>query len=209
MPRAPGVGRPKQKPSTEVGDRRRRDLLDAAYTLIAEKGLEGLRTRDIAARAGVNISTLHYYFGTKEALLLAVVDYVREKFTAPQQPPRSAAKSSKAILGAHLESAWRSFQTNPHLRIVLQELALRAQRDAAARAAFRDLFHFWNLLVENLLREGIRDGELREDLDPRAGAVVVTSFIMGAMTQLGVSSKAFDFGDVSRKLERWLAGAKR
>lgn len=47
-------------PKTQ-GDQRRRSLVLAAYQLIAEGGFERLRTRDIAARAGVNIATLHYY----------------------------------------------------------------------------------------------------------------------------------------------------
>ena len=48
---------------------RRHDLVQAAFRGIAERGFEGLRTRDVAADAGVNIATLHYYFPTKEALI--------------------------------------------------------------------------------------------------------------------------------------------
>jgi hypothetical protein len=47
-----------------------------------------LRTRDIAARAGVNIATLHYYFATKEDLIRAVVRMLLEKFTGA--PPGEA-----------------------------------------------------------------------------------------------------------------------
>ncbi len=46
---------------TTHADERRRSLVLAAYDLIAEKGFEDLRTRDVAARAGVNIATLHYW----------------------------------------------------------------------------------------------------------------------------------------------------
>src|SRR4051812_37168261 len=61
-------------------DGRRRELVLAAYKLIAESGLEELRTRDIAAKVGINISTLHYYFETKEELIAAVVDHMTELF---------------------------------------------------------------------------------------------------------------------------------
>jgi DNA-binding transcriptional regulator YbjK len=46
---------------TEQVDRRR-SLLQAAFDVIAMSGFEGLRTRAVAERAGVNIATLHYYF---------------------------------------------------------------------------------------------------------------------------------------------------
>ncbi|HTN85569.1 MAG TPA: TetR/AcrR family transcriptional regulator [Sorangium sp.] len=196
---------------TELGAARRRDLLEAAYTLIAEKGLEGLRTRDIAARAGVNISTLHYYFGTKDALITAIVAHVTGKFVEAQRAPASPSPAGQAgalaPVRAHLESAWRSFQDNPHLATVLQELSLRAQRDPAARAALSAVHEEWNLAVEHLVRQGARAGQLRSDLDPRAAALAITSFIIGAMTQLGVDAGAFDFHHVAGELDRWLAPA--
>jgi AcrR family transcriptional regulator len=45
--------------------------------------LEGLRTREVADRTGVNTSILFDYFGSKQALLVAVTSHVREVFAAP------------------------------------------------------------------------------------------------------------------------------
>ncbi|MBV9946836.1 MAG: TetR/AcrR family transcriptional regulator, partial [Myxococcales bacterium] len=206
-------------PPVEIAERRRQDLLDAAFSLIAERGLEGLRTRDVAARAGVNISTLHYYFATKEKLLLAVVGYASERFARRgggdaegegvavragpggraggaggerERPPGvRRAPRVQPTLCAHLETAWQNFRATPELAVVLQELALRGQRDDATRAAFRALHKGWNRVVEQVLRRQIKEGALRADLDPRAAARVVTSFIIGATVQLGVNAKAF------------------
>jgi AcrR family transcriptional regulator len=204
MARASGKKRTRRSSTLDVADQRRQQLLEAAYQLIAERGLEGLRTRDISARARVNISTLHYYFGTKEELLVAVVEHASSKFAArAAEPP-----SSPGGLRAHLEGAWRTFQSTPHLSTVLQELVLRGQRDPATRAAFRALHDGWNGIVEDLLRRQMKAGTARTDLEPRAAARIVTSFIMGAMVQLGVNPKAFDFLDVAGKLERWLEAGR-
>jgi len=43
----------------KIKERRRQELVHAAFNLIAEHGFEGLRTRDVAAEVGVNIATLH------------------------------------------------------------------------------------------------------------------------------------------------------
>jgi AcrR family transcriptional regulator len=203
MAKARTSGPKARRASPELGDRRRHDLLEAAYMIVGERGLEGLRTRDIAARAGVNIATLHYYFGTKDALLVALVSHTSGKFTAPPKPRRGQPQDPAvtASLRAHLDGAWRTFHTTPHLATVLQELVLRGQRNTATRAAFRALHEGWNRIVEDVLRVDIDRGALRADLDPRAGARIVTSFIMGAMVQLGVHAKAFDFRDVARRLE--------
>ena len=49
-------------------------LLDIAEGLFAQLGYEGSSTRHIAADAGMNISMLNYYFGSKEGLYKAVVE---------------------------------------------------------------------------------------------------------------------------------------
>ena len=59
---------------------RRDALVRAAYNQIAERGFEGLRTREVAGGAGVNIATLHYYFPTKEKLIEGVVEHAMERF---------------------------------------------------------------------------------------------------------------------------------
>ena len=162
----------------------RERLLQAAYSMVAEKGLEGLRTRDVVAEAGVNISTLHYYFGTKDDLVLAVVDYAREQFS------RGATDDAVPSLRAHLRAAWVNFERDPRLPRVLQELAQRAQRDPVVRKAFRGLFRHWNAMVEEA---ALGKRNARSTAHSRATANIVTSFVMGALTQLSVDGRAFDF----------------
>jgi AcrR family transcriptional regulator len=47
-------------------------ILQVAEELFAEKGFEGTRTRDIAEQVGINISTLHFHWKSKEELYTAV-----------------------------------------------------------------------------------------------------------------------------------------
>lgn len=197
--------RPRAKRKTapaesDLGERRRLDLLDAAYSLTAEKGLAGLRTRDVAARAKVNISTLHYYFGTKEALLAALVEYTCGKF---QTQSWSEAPANDP-LHAHFMESWRIFHETPDLATVLDELSTRGRREAGTRAAFRGVYQRWNTAIEQLLRGLVASGRLRSDVDTAAGAIIVSSFIIGATVQLAVNEQAFDFANVAREVERWL-----
>lgn len=50
-------------------------ILDSAEDLFAEKGFEGTSVRDIAGHANVNLAMISYYFGSKEKLLLALIDH--------------------------------------------------------------------------------------------------------------------------------------
>src|SRR5438132_13994661 len=75
---------------------RQEALVQAAYELLAERGFEGLRTRDIAAKVGVNIATLHYYYPTKEKLIRGVVGYAMGRFRTTLQPAGSPGEQVRA-----------------------------------------------------------------------------------------------------------------
>jgi len=54
-------------------------ILAAAEEVFAARGFEGAGTREIAARAGVNISSLHYHWASKETLYVAVFQDIFER----------------------------------------------------------------------------------------------------------------------------------
>ncbi|HEX5026167.1 MAG TPA: TetR family transcriptional regulator [Agriterribacter sp.] len=50
-------------------------ILDAAEQLFAEKGFDGTSVRDIAGQANVNLAMISYYFGSKEKLLVSLIEH--------------------------------------------------------------------------------------------------------------------------------------
>jgi AcrR family transcriptional regulator len=65
-------------PSVETRER----LLDASEPLFAEQGYSATSMRQIIARAGVNSAAIHYHFGSKQDLFVAVVARRLEPVTA-------------------------------------------------------------------------------------------------------------------------------
>ncbi len=108
----------------------------------------------------------------------------------------------------HFETALRTFRKHPQLAIVLQELALRSQRESTTRAAFRPILKFWNAQIESVIDAEKSAGQIPTDAPTRELALIVTSFIMGATTQLGVNPRAGDFAALSRRLEAIMTGAR-
>src|SRR3954463_6658983 len=79
MPRPMNEISPLQ-PKRAPNDDRRAAIAKAARELIVEKGVEGLRTRDIADRVGINIATLHYHVPSKEGLIELVAESLKRDF---------------------------------------------------------------------------------------------------------------------------------
>ncbi len=62
----------------------RTSILDAAKSVLRERGYASLSTREIAAVAGVPLSQIHYHFGSKQGLLVALLEYLNEQLLARQ-----------------------------------------------------------------------------------------------------------------------------
>ncbi|MDR3708785.1 MAG: TetR/AcrR family transcriptional regulator [Capsulimonadaceae bacterium] len=76
------ASRPTISRSRDTRADRSKKLLQAAYELIPEVGIAGLRTRDITQKAGVHLATFHYCFESKNALLAALYDDIVARFHA-------------------------------------------------------------------------------------------------------------------------------
>src|ERR1700743_4027097 len=82
MPGKEANGKPPQRRNPAAT---RQKLLAAARREFAASGLAGARVDEIAARAGVNKQLVYHYFGDKDALYLAVLEWVFEEIRAQER----------------------------------------------------------------------------------------------------------------------------
>ena len=198
----------KKKQTRPGGDERRDDLVRAAFACLAADGFEGLRTRSVADRAGVNIATLHYYFPTKEALIGGVAAFIASRFITLHAAPKPST-GSPTLDRLQQEFADAQFYRAKHsdLAAVLCELKLRGRRDPAIRKIIEPLFGHWRKGIEEWMRAGVAEGVFRRDLDPAGGA----AFFVAAMIGAGLLEHSrHELDDILAVIEAWLlaSGAK-
>ena len=150
-------------------------LVAAAYTVLATRGFEGLRTREVAAMVGVNIATLHYYFPHKENLIRGVVGYAMGRFRGTL----GGAGSAEDQLRAHFRGLRRLSRDEPELFAVMAELAIRGVRDTSLRRIVGGTDDAWRAMLRTLLRRAQDEGALRADLDPEGMAAVIVATLKG------------------------------
>ncbi|TME20565.1 MAG: TetR/AcrR family transcriptional regulator [Chloroflexi bacterium] len=185
-------------PPGAVSEKRRQQLVLAAYREIAERGFEGLRTREVAAEVGVNIATLHYYFPTKESLIRAVLDHAMGRFRTTLAPHGSPADQ----LRNYLRATRKLMLDEPELGAVMAELALRSIRDDSIGSILNEMYDVWHVTLRGLLRRAVKEGKLRPEADSDAVAALIIATLT-AMT-LPVMSDARRGDQALRQLERWL-----
>src|SRR5438270_3214608 len=122
---------------TAQTDDRRAQIVAATYRAIAREGVAAITTRKLAAEAGVNLATLHSLFGSKDALLVAVLDQVSELMIEALALPAPAHQGLRAALAESAAALWALVDREPRLLLVRCELLLYLLRRPAHVEAAR------------------------------------------------------------------------
>jgi AcrR family transcriptional regulator len=145
---------------------RRALILDAAVELLRRGGADALNMRALAEAAGVSIATPYNIFGSKEAVLLAVMeaDLARQQARYDSRPRRSIGD----LLAACTETIEQLTKDPEYNRALLTALAQTGNSD------LRLLVNGPRYLIWKGLLRGAQDaGELRKDFDLDALTITV------------------------------------
>ena len=162
-------------------------MVEVAYQLIAKKGLEGLRTRDVAAAAGIDTGTLHYHFPSKELLIQAVVDRMADDFRLNRIGGAVAPTNALEELRNEIFDAAMRVRKSPEQLAVLMELMVRASRDQAIAATLARMQGSWAAHLAGLFTRGIEQKLFRPDINPDTTALVVRAQLLG-MSVIGMGA---------------------
>jgi AcrR family transcriptional regulator len=180
------------QPKRAPNDDRRAAIAKAARELIVEKGVEGLRTRDIADRVGINVATLHYHVPSKEALIELVAESLRDDFVQQTiNRPRAHLPAQQRMDLEFVDLREIALQ-RPETMLVFSELMERARRDERIAEAILPMKRRWRQILVDMLSEGVRDGVYRPDMDPEACATLLMSAMIGFCRSPHKYPDAFD-----------------
>lgn len=189
---------------TQQGEAQKQRLVDAAYDIIAREGFEGLRTRDVALRADLNISTLHYYFASKEDLVRSVAERLLSEFKAAPEP---AGASPGALERLHRSFADQDelIRRHPATYVVVNELFTRSLRDPKLKPVVQELLGQWEKHFHAFVSEGMRSGQI----DPQSDALVTTRtlqcLMLGRTLLLLMKGEDLPRHAMFAQVSRWLS----
>lgn len=136
--------------------------------------------RDIAKRAGIDHSTLHYYFSGKEALIDGIVDHIVQDLAVGRSPvAETEGLSPRLRLSAHFDALIKQLQETPEMFVVLAELNARAMREPLLRAIFNKNDRKWKAFLTEVLVSGMQRNEFKGKFLPEVVADTIISVIRG------------------------------
>jgi AcrR family transcriptional regulator len=179
----------------------RRRLLDSALTLLAEKGVQATSVAEIGARAGMSRAAVNFHFGSKDALLAAVVGRVIEEWeTAVLLPELANAPDFGTALAAALH-AHRLMVTEATVAyrvyyvLLLESMGPSPQLRSEfvrLRRKFRDTF------VDGLRRAGITE---EDGIDLEGMAAWFVGALRGIAQQYLLEPDAIDLNAAHAELQ--------
>ena len=151
------AARPMGRPRDARADRA---ILEATFELIAERGVHGFRTDDVAARAGVGKGAIYRRYRSKDELVTAAIaGLVNEEIVVPD------TGSTRADLLALMREAVALYRGSLPGRLMPNLVSAMAERPELARAVREGFLIRRRLALTEVLRRGVERGDLRPDLD--------------------------------------------
>ncbi|MES3664307.1 TetR/AcrR family transcriptional regulator [Mycobacterium intracellulare] len=148
-----------------MSDARWRDILKGAAQVFRRQGFARARLEDVASEVGINRASLYYYVGTKEELLVALVEQPAYEMTRhcrdaleSDGPP---AEKLRRALGAYIGD----LVTHPELFVLFAESQYIATIPEAQGIVENADVYGKTLLA--IIEDGVAGGAFRSDLDPR------------------------------------------
>jgi AcrR family transcriptional regulator len=184
-------------------------IIEAMRTSVGTRGAAGSTFDHVAREAGVSRGLLHYYFGSKEQLLVEVVRHDCETRIEAMDERISRATNVEEIVAALVLGLEEFIEGEPSSPAVIYELLSASRHSDEIRAELAELYRRWRADLADALRSKERDGVVRLEADPEAVASML--FALGDGFGIQVLSdpdwdrnRAFELGV---KIARRLLGA--
>lgn len=177
---------PNVKPQARGLERRRR-LVDAATRLFSQTGARGTGIAAVAEAAGVTNATLLHHFGSKDALLQAVLEARDDREEARW---RSIVDSGGLATIRRLREVATSWLEDPEVaRLHAVLLAESIDPDSPMHDYFVRRQSALRRDLSRAVRVGQDRGEIRADVDARTTAAALSAFLDGIVVQWQVDPK--------------------
>jgi TetR/AcrR family transcriptional regulator len=144
----------------------RKKLLTAARLEFARHGFAGARVDEIAERAGVNKQLVYHYFGDKDALYLAVLEWVYADIREQERQLNLEGLPPEKAIRKLIEASFDYLATNPDFIVLLNDENRGGARHVRGSTRLEAMHSPLVKSVSHILHEGVRAGMFRKGIDP-------------------------------------------
>lgn len=161
---------------------RQEQIVQAALDLLAEHSVDRLTTRRVAARVGISQPALFRHFGSRDEILIAVLDHVRATLSSEAHRILASGLPARRALHELVRTLLDYVSDHPGMpRLLFYDAATSADeaQDSSLRPRLRGLLEMQGALVGELLARAQTEGQLPPGVEPPRAADLLLTLIQG------------------------------
>jgi AcrR family transcriptional regulator len=176
-PRADGAARSQAPapPARSLSGEKAQRIIDSMRRSVARRGTAGSTFDHVSREAGVSRGLLHYYFGTKEQLLVEAVRRDCELRLELLERRLSTAQSAEDYIGLMAENLEETIRDDPDFLTLVYELFTLSRRNVDIAVEYAGLMRRTREHVAGMLAAAQQEGILSLHAEPEAIAEILFS----------------------------------
>ncbi|TML79070.1 MAG: TetR/AcrR family transcriptional regulator [Actinobacteria bacterium] len=169
-------------------------LVEAAAEVFARRGFDGASLEEIAEAAGFTRGAIYSNFGSKEDLMLAVVERYNQTLLDSFSNTLAKAKdTSKEEMTVSAAALWRDLiRRDPNLNALNLEFRVRALRDPEFRGRLLDLYQQNTARIASLIERESKTYGIKLAMDPMDLAEILNATTVGLSEMAGIDVEHSD-----------------
>lgn len=171
---------------------KREQMLRAAWSVIARRGVNGLRVEDVAEAVGATNSLVYYHFENRAGLLAATMEYNEEGAAGSVSPATMRSRNGLDAVESMLLSDLAPKKRVRENSIVWNELTAAAVFDESLADRVANSSRHWVAQVAAEISRGVLDGSVKKGVDADHSALVLTALQGGLISKWLIGAETRD-----------------
>ena len=170
---------------------RQQEIIDASLDLISKQGIQGLTIKNLSKKIGITEPAIYRHFDNKICILLAILDYFKEKSEAMFSQQANSNDNSLQRIERIFQGHFMAFEKMPSLvSVIFSEEIFR--NEPTLQQKIVDIMDRNSGVIKAIVAEGQAKGEIKSEVESK----YLTLIIIGALRMM---VKRWQMGDKSFK----------
>lgn len=179
-------------PRPDVSEERKDQIIAAATKVFTKHGFANARMDDIVAESGLSKGALYWYFDSKDAIIVSILDQIFDYETTHVRAILDLDDSAKAKLEVFVDTTIKDIEKMKPLMPIFFDFWSLSVRKKTINQAMKRYYQNFLDLIEPIIQQGISTGEFRS-VDVKQTALTIGAALEGTILMWAYFPKVIDF----------------
>lgn len=179
-------------PRQDVSEERKSQILAAATKVFSERGFADARMDDIVAESGLSKGALYWYFDSKDAIIISILDHIFDYETSHVRKLVEKEDSAGKKLQVLIETTIQDLKKMKPLMPIFFDFWSLSTRNKTINQAIQRYYQSFFDMIEPIIEQGIALDEFRQ-VDVKETVVAIGAILEGTILLNFYFSDLIDF----------------